>query len=105
MRRVLEQYPALLVFFDKVRSEIPDVNAQACSILQNFMDVDSLPGLAVLQPFMDVLVGAVQQFQPRGCPLTAEHVACSYTFPLPVFNSAYVHFNHIRSTCAGPAVA
>ena len=105
MRRVLEQYPALLVFFDEVRSEIPEVNAQACGILQKLMDGDSLLGLAVLQPLMDVLEGAVQNFQSWVCPLTAEHVACCYTFPLTVLNNAYVHFNHIRSTCAGPAVA
>ena len=105
MRRVLEQYPALLVFFHKVRSEIPEANAQADGILQKLMDVDSLLGLAVLQPLMDVLEGAVQEFQSRVCPLTAEHVACCYTFPLTVLNNAYVHFNHIRSTCAGPAVS
>lgn len=65
MRRVFQQYPALVYFFGVVQDEIPDAAAQACGIHHNLLDVDCLFGLVLLQPLMDAFENAVMQFQSR----------------------------------------
>jgi hypothetical protein len=64
-RRHIEQYSALLVFFDSVQTMLLDAAAHAQGLHNQLTDLDNYLSLLLLQPLMDELESTVKLLQSR----------------------------------------
>ena len=62
MRRVIQQYPALVVLFEQAQDEIPHARAHASGTPHMLSDLDNYLGLLILEPLMTALENTVKKF-------------------------------------------